>query len=207
MKIISKFLLQNLVTGFFALLPVLLLYLLVGQLFDMSMSLSAPFIDLLPASAFSNVTQQRCIAALLLLACLCLVGLIARTEAGKRFGKWLERRYLYRLPQYEMLRNLTQLLSGSNGVSRFAPAIVSLGPGRRQIAFIVEAHTNGDYTIFVPLAPTPSVGTIEIVTSDRVQVLDTPGRQALNCLLSWGDGTEALLTPHSPAQPSAQDET
>ena len=137
MKRLGSFLMRNIAIGFFALLPILLLYLLVGQ----------------------------------------------------------------------MMRNLTQRLPGNQDETRFRPAVVTIGPGRRMLAFIVEAHTSGDYTIFVPLTPTSSVGNVQIVSNDMVHVLDVPAMQALNCLLSWGDGTEALLSlssqPRQPGQAEA----
>jgi uncharacterized membrane protein len=199
MKRIGRFLLRHIVIGFFAMLPVLLLYLLLGQLFDMAIALTTPITDVLPDSAFSDAVQQHFIAAVLLVMILGLVGLAARTELGTTICERLERRYLKRLPLYEMLRNLAGSLSGNEAVTGYRPALVTIGAGVRTLAFIIEEHTNGDYTIFVPLAPTPGVGQIQIVSATTIHLLDAPAMQALNCIMNWGDGTAALLTPrHSP---------
>jgi len=200
MKRIGRFLGRHVATGFFALLPALLLYLLIGQLFDMTMALTAPITDLLPDSAFSDAVQKRFTAAVLLVVGLGLVGLVARTELGRSIGERVERRYLKRLPLYEMLRNLTGSLSGNEEVAGYRPALVTIGPGVRALAFIVEEHTSGDYIIFVPLAPTPGVGHIQVVSAATVDLLDVPTMQALNCVLSWGEGTAALLTPRHSQQ-------
>jgi uncharacterized membrane protein len=205
MKRLGRFLLRNIATGFFALLPALLLSLLLGQLFDTIMILAMPITHVLPVSAFSDTVQQRFIAAVLLVVCLGLVGLAARTKLGRSAGEHLERRYLKRLPLYGMFRNLTGSLSGNEEVAGFRPALVTIGPGVRILAFIVEEHTSGDYTIFVPLAPTPGVGNIQIVSAGMVHLLDASAMQALNCVMSWGDGIAALLTPRqSQQEPSGQ---
>ena len=45
----------------------------------------------------------------------------------------------------------------------------------------------------LPLAPTPGVGTIQVVSSNKIQRLEAPMKDALGAILNWGAGTEALL--------------
>jgi len=45
----------------------------------------------------------------------------------------------------------------------------------------------------VPLAPMPGVGTLKIVSREKVQRLEVPMKDALGAILNWGAGTEALL--------------
>jgi uncharacterized membrane protein len=144
MKRIGRYLLRHIVIGFFAMLPVLLLYLLLGQLFDMAIALTTPITDVLPDSAFSDAVQQHFIAAVLLVMILGLVGLAARTELGTTIGERRERRYLKRLPLYEMLRNLAGSLSGNEAVTGYRPVGQytrrRLTRVMRQSVFIVACH-------------------------------------------------------------------
>jgi len=99
----------------------------------------------------------------------------------------------------EMLRNLSTRLSGADDSSKFRPATVTTLPGVRGLCFIVEEYANGDFTVFVPFAPTPTLGSIYIVESDRVSFLVGNARQAVSCVASWGDGTVAMVgTPEQP---------
>jgi len=187
-----RFLLKALATGFFAMLPVLLIYLLIGQLVDLVVALTQPLQDLMPEIAWTHALDQRARAVLLLIVILFLVGLAAMTRAGRRVGQWLEDAALSRLPLYSMMRNLAARFSGNEQIRAFRPALVETWPGMKTIAFIVEEHDNGDYTIFMPIAPSPSFGYVCIIAGDKVEILEAPASQALSAVLSWGDGAAAL---------------
>jgi uncharacterized membrane protein len=182
-----------LATGFFATLPVLLLYLLIGQLFDMMMSLTQPVVDLLPEEAWFLDLDGRARAAIVLAVFVFFVGLLALTKTGQRFGDWLEAKALSRLPLYSMLRTIAQRLSGREDLAGFRPALVETAPNVKAFAFVVEEHASGDFTIFMPIAPTPSVGYVQVVGREHVRLLNVKSGTALSAVLSWGDGAEATL--------------
>ena len=186
-------LLRVLATGFFALLPVLLIYLLVGQLFDMMIALTTPLVDLLPQRAWLFEASLQVRAAVFMVALIFLVGVAARTNPGRRLGDWVEERALSRLPLYPMLRSLSSRLSGNENLTSFRPALVTTWPHMKSFAFVVEEHASGDFTVFMPIAPTPSVGFVQVVGKDHVQLLDVPASRALSAVLSWGDGAESVL--------------
>jgi uncharacterized membrane protein len=192
---LTRWLTSTLALGLFAVLPVLLLYLLLGQLIDMLLVLTTPVLDLLPEIGLTDATQRQVVAAVLLIGLLLLVGLFAQTGIGRRAGSWLERTFLHRLPLYELLRSLSTRLSGGEDAATFRPATVSILPGVRSLGFIVEEHASGSFTVFVPFAPTPTFGSIYIVEPDRVRFVDGKARAALSCVASWGDGTAALVSP------------
>ena len=179
--------------GFFAVLPVLIVYLLIGQLFDLLLALAAPLNDLLPATGIVLHLSMPLRAAIWLVALLLLVGIAAQTGTGRKVGDWVERSLLNRLPLYPMLRSLAQGLSGDEDLDKFRPALVATWPNLRTFAFVVEEHANGDCNIFIPIAPTPNVGYVSVVGRGHLQMLDVPARKALGAVLSWGDGAAAVL--------------
>ena len=100
MQNVPKFTLSRIVDGFLVLLPFLLTYLMMGQLFDAMLALAAPIADLLPKGPLTSEWALRLQAGgLLVIACL-LVGLAMRTSAARRFGKWIEETLLNRMPPY-----------------------------------------------------------------------------------------------------------
>jgi len=193
MQNIPKFTFSRIVDGFLVLLPFLLTYLMMGQLFDAMLALATPIADLLPKEAATSEWALRLEAAGLLVIGCFLVGLAMRTDAAKRFGKWIEETFLNRIPPYVILRNLARRLSGRDVPNQLQPALIRTDPGTELLGFIVEEHAEGKFTVLVPLAPMPGVGTLQIVSREKVQRLEVPMKDALGAILNWGAGTEALL--------------
>ncbi len=181
------------VDGFFILLPVLLAYLMLGQLFDGLMALTQPIVDVLPTSLFSDLWMHRFVAALVLIMLFIAVGLMANTPFAHRIGSWFERAVLNRFPPYRMLKNLARWISGKNVPGQLHPALLHVTPEIRILVAIVEELPGGDLTVFVPLAPTPGVGMLQIVNGTKVQKLECRMTDALGWNLNWGMGTEALF--------------
>jgi uncharacterized membrane protein len=63
---------------------------------------------------------------------------------------------------------------------------------------IVEALPDEKVTVFVPLAPTPGVGFLQIVSRSKIEKLDAPMTDALGWFMNWGSGTEKLFPPKKP---------
>jgi uncharacterized membrane protein len=193
MQNIPRVAFSRIVDGFLALLPFLLTYLMMGQLFDAMLALAAPIADLLPKGIATSEWALRLQAGgLLVIACF-LVGLAMKTEAARRFGKWIEEVFLNRIPPYVILRNLAKRVSGRDVPNQLQPALIRKDPGTQVLGFIVEEHAGGKFTVLLPLAPTPGVGTLQIVSREKIQKLEVPMKDALGAILNWGAGTEALL--------------
>ncbi len=199
MKKILGILRAKFIDGFFILLPVLLAYLMLGQLFDGLMALTQPIVDVLPTSLFSDLWTHRFVAAIVLLMLFIAVGLMANTAFAHRVGNWFERAVLNRFPPYRVLKNLTRWIAGKNVPGQLHPALLHVTPEIRILVAIVEELPGGDLTVFVPLAPTPGVGMLQIVNGTKVQKLECRMTDALAWNLNWGMGTEALFkAPKAP---------
>ncbi|UCE62518.1 MAG: hypothetical protein JSU59_06385 [Nitrospirota bacterium] len=181
------------VDGFFILLPVLLAYLMLGQLFDGLMALTQPIVDVLPTGLFSDLWTHRLVAAMVLVVLFVVVGLMANTAIAGRIGNWFERAVLNRFPPYQVLKNLARWISGKNVPGQLHPALLHVTPEIRILVAIVEELPGGDLTVFVPLAPTPGVGMLQIVSGSKVQKLECRMTDALGWNLNWGMGTDALF--------------
>ena len=179
--------------GFFIMLPFLLTYLMVGQLFDMLMALTTPIADLLPNNLFSDVWSLRLTAAVSLILTFVIVGMVANTGPAHRLGSWFERTFLSPFPPYAVLKSLSKRIAGKDVPGQLQPALLAVTPETRMLVAIIEELPDGDLTVFVPLAPTPGVGMLQIVRRANVQKLDCSMTDALGWALNWGVGTEALF--------------
>ena len=188
------------IEGFLVLLPVLISYLLIGGFFDLLMSLTQPFIDVLPASAFRDRYGEEAAAAVALVITVFVAGLAARSAMGRRFGEWMERRVLKRFPPYVVLKSFARRLFGDDVPDQLQPAVVEVSEDHYMFAFVVEQTVDDHVVVFVPLAPTAGVGNLQIVKKNHITLLDASFGDAVGCLFNWGVGTADLLANHMSSQ-------
>ena len=192
MKTVIIFFTTTLAGGFFVILPMVLLYLLLAELFEAAIALGTPIADLFPPDAFGDAETVQVVAVLLLLVACFLTGLALRTQIGTRLINWLEKKILEPIPGYTVLRSLSQRFAGDESSQFFQPAIFTGSDGVRTPVLIVEEHDGGDYSVLVPIAPTPTLGTVQIAPRKMIQRVDLPATEALECFWHWGVGTEKL---------------
>ena len=96
------------------------------------------------------------------------------------------------MPGYTTLRSMAEQMGDLQENHGFKPALVeiedALAPG-----FIVEDHTGGKCTVFIPSAPTPMAGNIYLIDSARVYPVDVPVTTMFKCISKWGTGAGDLL--------------
>lgn len=180
--------------GFFVVLPIVIVILLIIEAVDLVIAVFGPVTELLPVDEIGGVEAATGVALLILLLICFLIGLAMKMPIGVRFGSWLNRTVLSRIPGYTMVKQLTQGFSGDlDETSLLQPAVVTMPLESLVLAFIVEEHSNGDFTIFIPSVPTPNIGRIEYVHGDRVRKLDVPPSSVANSIMQWGVGSGALF--------------
>ncbi len=181
------------VGGFFVVLPVALVLFLFGKAVAALVMFVAPLLGDLTLRQIGGVGVGTLLAVLLVFLLCFATGLLVRTHLGRLSGNWLELRLLGRLPGYRMLKNLTRRFSGEEG-TEFAPALVDLYGGEsRALALIVEELDNGMLTVFLPLAPTPTLGQLHLVRPEKVTRLQAPMGAVLNSIMQWGVDSKKLF--------------
>ncbi len=178
--------------GFLILLPFLLAYLLIGGFYDLTVLLTAPLQDLIPRfGLLSPLGRQLAILGSLFLIFV-LVGFLKDTGPARRLGAWIETEFFNRFPPYRVVRNITHQLAGEE-LKNMKPALLELGTGVSTVAFIVEDLPNDRVTVYQPLTSLPTMGTLQIVDSNKVQPLDSSFMDAAGWYFNWGADTEAVL--------------
>jgi uncharacterized membrane protein len=133
------------------------------------------------------------LVSLLLVLLMCfLIGLAIHAPAGRAACTRIEKSLFYRIPGYGLFRSLTDRLGGMNEDNAWKPALVEIEEALVP-AFIVEELEDGRFTVFVPSVPTPLAGTVYILTSDRVHLLNIPFTQAIKAVSQWGSGSKQLV--------------
>jgi uncharacterized membrane protein len=193
MKQLTEFLKTILVGGLFVLLPLLLLYLLLAEILQLVVALATPIADLFPKGTFDQLTSPVLIAGILILGASFLFGLALRSMTLKRVGLWVERTLLDRLPVYNAVKSLSRGLVGAKKDGVFRPAVLNSPDGEREIVYVIEEHGDGQLTVLVPWAPASFAGSVKIMASGRIEMLDATLDEASRALAHWGVGVRELL--------------
>jgi len=194
MKGFGDFVKTCILGGFLGVLPILLAVFVLVEAIDLLGAVTGPVVELLPVEELGGVEVASVLALVIILLACFGMGLLLRT----RFGSWgqdvLERTVLNRLPGYTILKSVSRRVGGLEEGTVFSAALADIhGTEAWAWALIVEEHDGGYFTILLPNAPTPTVGTLYYVSSERVRPLDVPVGSVLNCIMQWGIGSKDLL--------------
>ena len=110
------------------------------------------------------------LAVLVLILFSLSLGLVLRTNAGKRVIRRCENSFLGGLPQYQLVKSMAEGLAHVENADSVNPALVSI-EGGWQIGYLLEPLENGWVTVFLPQAPTPMSGNVLYLPADRVRPL------------------------------------
>lgn len=193
MKRFVEFLKTTALGGFLVLLPLLLLYLLLGQMLGLVVVIATPLADLFPAGTFERLPFHEIIAFGLIIGASFLIGIIMRVAYARRLGYWAENTVLQRMPLYKLLKTVTTSLSESEDGEAFIPALMTLPTGNQVLVAIVEDRGGELLTVFQPSCPSPTIGTVQLVKRDRVQKLDVKLLEVSKVLSQWGVGFQDVL--------------
>ena len=193
MKKLIEFLKTTAMGGLFVLLPILLVYLLLSEALDMIVALATPIADLFPVGTFGKMDFPVILGLILILGVSFFIGIGLRAKIGRRFGRWIERSVLDRLPAYNALKSLTTGFAEAGKAGAFKAAVLISAEGEREFIYVIEDHGEDHLTVLVPWAPTAFAGAVKIVDRKRVELLDANIGDVSKVLSHWGVGTSGLL--------------
>ena len=183
--------------GILFLLPAVLTVLVVAQALKLALRVLAPIEAMIPAESFAGVTLATVVAGALLLAVCFGAGLVARTRAGTRVNEQLEGLILKRIPGFALLKSAAEGVVGLESGSGVTAALAYIEECWVP-AFVMERHTSGLFTVFVPSVPTPAAGAVYLLEETRVRPLDVPVTSMVSCIMRLGLGLRELIEPAAP---------
>lgn len=190
---LSRFLKDTLIGGFFLLLPVAILALLLKKAVHYGKVITQPATNILENMGVDAVYSPY-ISTLLALILVCfLLGLIARTMAGKKGKDWLEQKLLMKIPIYVLLKSQldTQSEFDSDESQKVALALLD----GWQIVFITDHLPDDEVVVYVPGAPDPWSGAVLILKKSELRPCSLSKRQAIQVLKRLGAGAAARMYP------------
>jgi uncharacterized membrane protein len=179
--------------GFFVLLPVVIVVLVLIEVVEILTGLVAPLSEMLPVDELGGVAVATIVAIVLVLLALMCVGMLMKSKLGHAIWHAVEAKVFQPLPGYTLIKSLTQRFAGESLDKTFAPAVVTLNEGVETVAFIVETYDDGSCTVMVPFAPTPTIGNIYHLSADKVREVDASMGYAVNTVMQWGIDSRELF--------------
>lgn len=197
MNQLIQFLKTTVIGGVVVLVPIAVCAYLIGFVVEIVYKITTPIIKWFGFES-GWVIAVAPVAACILAIILCFVlGLFIQTTVGRFVGHTIERLMLRHLPGYQFLKQVSRQFVGKGGDDLGKPVLVRLGDCQ-QIGLLVEELPHGQVTVFVPLAPAMTLGSVLVVSESQVKRLAIPMSEALNVVGLMGYGMTKLL--NSPSQ-------
>jgi uncharacterized membrane protein len=184
--------------GLVVVLPLLLLWLGIAEVFGLLVELSTPLALLLPAGWVERVNAPVLIAVGSLVLASFLLGLSLRSRWMVRLGRGIERGVLERMPMYRMVKRLSTSLLDRQART-FAPALMLAEDGSAEVAYLIEELDDGYVTLLLPWAPAAFAGSVRLVRREKVRRLDCTLDDFSRCLAHLGLGLRELVEQRQPA--------
>jgi uncharacterized membrane protein len=202
-KTIVALLKAVLIGGFFVVLPLVLLYLVLAESLNIVVLLATPIADLFPPDTFKAVKHPTLWGGLLLLGASLLAGVGLQLPAARRAARWVETRLLSRLPAYSLIKSITSQFSQAVDGGRFHPGVMTLGDGLRMLVLVVEDRGGAFVTVMVPTSPAPTAGAVLIVPRERITPVDAGIGETVRVMGQWGVGALELVARATDAAKAA----
>lgn len=185
MKSIISFVKTTLIGGFFLVIPLVLLILIIDKVLDILRKLVAPISDLIPVETVAGITVSRIIALLVLLLLCFIAGLFAKTKKANELKKWIEAKVLSKIPGYTLLKGMTESAVGMESEDLKDVVLVDVEEVW-QIGFLMDEIDDELSSVYIPGAPNPMSGDVFFVKKERLKKLDLPQFSAMKIYKKLG---------------------
>ena len=182
------------ISGFFFLLPVFVILIVLTKAWTSLTSIGARIAGMFGLKSFVGVSGHTIVAGLLL-AVLCLVcGCLVRFSFVAAFGNAVERGLAKYIPGYDTYKAMAEeKLQNKVRILPYASALVKHQDYWRPAYIIEDAH-DGNYVVFLPDIPETDKGHVLLAKQDQVKVLSSVTANQLDASLKkMGKG---LLTEY-----------
>ncbi|MGA8172335.1 MAG: hypothetical protein WB816_16095 [Methylocystis sp.] len=197
MRQIWNFIKTTLIGGLVFLLPIAATIVVVMKFSEVAVKAVAPIAKRLPFAESEAIIIVYASATLLCLLLAFVAGLIARSlPTHINISPMIEKHITKFFPPYALLRKYTDRLAGIETNENLKPALVLVN-NVWQLGFVVDTFGNDYVTVFMPSAPDPSSGVVQIIGIGNISPLDVSRQDALACLKRSGRGLPGLLSRSS----------
>ena len=195
-----NFLKNALFRGLVVLIPAVLIYLTIRELFEAMISLATPIADFISVDWIRENDPTRLIAVVLIVLVALLLGLIWTAKPTRRFALWLESRSLDHLPMYKIMKSLVGAFLNLEDEDAFKPACWRHDDGSLEPIFVIGEHGRDMLVVMQPWTPTPFAGSVRVVPRSQVDLVPVTLDEYSLALTHFGLGLSEALQKRDPGQ-------
>ena len=181
--------------GFVVVIPVYLVILIIKQIIQAIIVFIPTFLD--PITFLLDIHEKNIatLVALIIFLIICFIaGIIVKSNHYVLFKNTFEPLFK-KIPGYLLIRRITKHMVKIEQTDNHDVAFVAIEETDRALvpAFLIEKHSNGYYTVFVPSVPTLTVGNVYIIPGNRVFPVSVPFVDMITFISQWGEASPKLL--------------
>ena len=188
-----KFLKSALVNGLAMLIPVVLVFLAIKEIFELLVNVATPIADLFPPGTFDHVKETEILAVLLIVGLAIFLGILSKLKAGRVLGHSIEKHTLFKIPMYRMLKSLVGAFLNLESEESFKPAFLESDAGNLEPVYVIEDRGRPRVVVLIPWAPTAFAGSVKLVNRECIHYLDVTLDEFSLSLTHLGTGMSELL--------------
>ncbi len=177
--------------GLVFLVPVVVLIIVLTKAAGLMMMVAEPMAGFIPVDSIGGVALANVIAGIAVVLVCFIAGLVARRALIRSTVEGLESKVLSKVPGYVIIKGM---LSGlhEEETGRLTPVLATIGSAAR-IGLEIERLDDGRTVVFMPNAPNPWSGKVQILAPDHVQRLGLSMAEYMENVERFGQGTNELL--------------
>jgi uncharacterized membrane protein len=195
MKKIISHLKDNFIKGLIFLLPIIVVLVLFGKAISAMKGFSSKIAALFGMKTIIGVSGTTIISTVSIVVICVLAGYFVRLRFMKNFRNWLDKKLGDLLPGYETYREMAlQKINREEEKLPYTKAVLIKENNYHVPGFLMETLTDGQHTIFFPLAGNPKEGQIRIVPASEVTMLENADVKKVHASVQkLGDGLGAAI--------------
>ncbi|PZX53462.1 putative membrane protein [Algoriphagus ratkowskyi] len=189
------FVLDSLLQGFLILLPLTIILILLSIIFNFIFGIVAPLSAILEPGSEDPHWLINVLSLGILCVFIFIIGLLVRNRVGKVYFKIFEKKYLAKLPLYNLIHQTVYQFVGLKKLP--FSEVVLIDPfrsGTMMTGFVTDQIGEHLYTVFVPTAPNPTNGNIYHVPKELITFLKATTQDAMRTVMGMGTGTADMLS-------------
>lgn len=193
MNKLFSFLKDRIITGTIILVPATIIVLVLNDVIQKVIEITAPITAryAIGGPIIESIIALS-IAGLALLVILLFLGIIFKTAPGLCFQDWLQHKILLHIPLYKTLRGITMQVTGAGNTNYPVVEVDLYNSDTKTIGIKTDTLSDGRCVVYFPFAPTINIGQVNIVPSEKVEVLNISLKDASDLITQIGFDASSL---------------
>lgn len=189
-----SYLLESIYQGFIILIPLVLILIVFSLVLNFVFEIVEPLSALLDLGKDKPRWWIKLLSLFIFLLFIFGIGVLVRNRKGKYYFKIFERRFLWKIPFYNVVHQTINRFIGMKDLP-FSQVVLfdPYNTGVLMTGFVTEKISEELFTIFVPTAPNPMNGNIYHAPKSSLTFLTISSQVALRTIMGMGTGSLDMM--------------